>query len=151
MQWKDGSYNWVALKDLKNAYPVELADYAVANKLEDEPAFAWWVNYTIKERNRIISKLKSKYLERTHKYGFEIPKNVEDALRIDKETNSTFWRDAINEEMKKVRVAFEEHEGDTNDLVGYQNKTTLMIFDVNLSENFRRKARLVADGHKTPP
>ena len=24
-----------------------------------------------------------------------------------------------------------------------------MIFDIKMSENFRRKARLVADGHKT--
>ena len=149
VQWKDGSSNWVALKDLKNSYPVELADYAISNKLEDEPAFAWWIPYTIKKRKIIISKLKSKYWERTHKYGFRIPKNVEEALEIDKETNTTFWRDAINEEMKKVRVAFEEHEGDPNDLVGYQKISTHLIFDIKLSENFRRKARLVADGHKT--
>ena len=48
-----------------------------------------------------------------------------------------------------MRVAFEEHEGDPNDLVGYQKISTHLIFDIKLSENFRRKARLVADGHKT--
>ena len=113
------------------------------NKLEDEPAFAWWIPYTMKKRERIISKLKSKYWER------EIQKNIDEALEIDKETNTTFWRDAMNEEVKKVRVAFEEHEGDPNDLVGYQKISTHLIFDIKLSENFRRKARLVADGHKT--
>ena len=30
IKWKDGSANWVALKDLKNYFPVELADYALA-------------------------------------------------------------------------------------------------------------------------
>ena len=32
-----------------------------------------------------------------------------------------------------------------------QSRTTHVIFDVKLGENFRRKARLVADGHKTDP
>jgi hypothetical protein len=39
-QWKDGSTNWVALKDMKNSYPVQVADYAIANCIDDEPAFA---------------------------------------------------------------------------------------------------------------
>ncbi len=32
---------------------------------------------------------------------------------------------------------------------GYQKITCHMIFDVKMGENFRRKARFVADGHKT--
>ncbi len=58
------------------------------------------------------------------------------------------WRDAISKEMKKVRVAFEEYDGNVSDLVGYKKLDMLMIFDVKMGENFRRKARLVADGHK---
>ena len=54
-QWKDGSTNWVSLKDLKESYPVQTADYAVAAKIAMEPAFAWWVPYTLKKRNRIKS------------------------------------------------------------------------------------------------
>jgi hypothetical protein len=34
-QWKDGSTNWVALKDMKNSYLVKVADYAVANCIDD--------------------------------------------------------------------------------------------------------------------
>jgi len=55
-QWKDGSTNWVALEDMKNSYPVQVADYAVANHIEDEPAFAWWVPTVLKKRTRILSK-----------------------------------------------------------------------------------------------
>jgi hypothetical protein len=40
-QWKDGSTNWVALKDMKHSYPVQIANYAIANKIDDEPTFAW--------------------------------------------------------------------------------------------------------------
>jgi hypothetical protein len=39
-QWKDGSANWVALKDMKHSYPVQVTDYAIANKINDEPPFA---------------------------------------------------------------------------------------------------------------
>ena len=40
-QWKDESTNWISLKDLKESYPVQTAEYAVAAKIAMEPAFAW--------------------------------------------------------------------------------------------------------------
>ena len=48
MQWrKDGSISWENLKDLKASKPVEeVAEYAVANRLVEEPAFKWWVPHT---------------------------------------------------------------------------------------------------------
>jgi hypothetical protein len=35
--------DWLPLKDLKESYPVQVAEYAVANKFAKQPAFAWWV------------------------------------------------------------------------------------------------------------
>ena len=69
VQWKDGSSTWIAMKDMKDSYPVQLAEYAVTCKLSQEPAFAWWVPYVLKKRNRIIAKVKSKYWLWTHKFG----------------------------------------------------------------------------------
>jgi hypothetical protein len=46
VKWKGGtSTDWVQLKDLKEAFPIELAEeYAKANQLAEEPAFAcWWI------------------------------------------------------------------------------------------------------------
>ena len=43
VEWKDGALRWIPLKDLKPSNPVELAEYAVANTIEDEHAFKWWV------------------------------------------------------------------------------------------------------------
>lgn len=151
VQWKDGSTDWISLKDLKNSYPIELATYAINNKISDEPAFAWWIPHTLKKRSIIISKVKSKYWQRTHKYGIKIPKNVEQAYKIDKENNNDYWRKAIEKEMKKIRdlETFRKYHQGPETLIGYQELTVHMIFDVKLSENFRRKARLVADGHKT--
>jgi hypothetical protein len=59
VQWKDGSTTWVALKDMKNSYPVQLAEYAIHNRIAGEPAFAWWIQHVLKKRNRIIGKLKA--------------------------------------------------------------------------------------------
>jgi hypothetical protein len=42
-QWRDGSSSWVPLVELKDSNPVELAEYAVANRIHEEPAFKWWV------------------------------------------------------------------------------------------------------------
>ena len=57
--------------------------------------------------------------------------------------------DAVRLEMKTVRIAFDEHHGDIDKLVGYEEITGHLVFDVKLGENFRRKARFCADGHKT--
>jgi hypothetical protein len=59
VEWKEGGLDWIALKVLKESYPIEVAKYAKANKIAEEPAFAWWVNDVIRRRNRIISKIKS--------------------------------------------------------------------------------------------
>ncbi len=85
IQWKDGPTTWEALKDVKESYPVQLAEYAIIQKISDEPAFTWWVPYVIKKRERIISKVTSKYLKRAHKFGIRIPKTPEEAKRLDQE------------------------------------------------------------------
>jgi len=149
IQWKDGSTTWSKLKDVKDSYPVELAEFAIENGIADEPAFAWWVPYTLKKKARIVSKIKSKYWQRTHKFGIRVPKSVKEALEIDNENGNTLWWDALMKEMKNVRPAFEVYEGKVEDLVGYQKIRCHLIWDVKLGENFRRKARLVAGGHTT--
>ena len=102
VQWKDGSTNWVALKDLKESYPVQVAEYSVATKICMEPAFAWWVPHTLKKCNCIISKVKLKYWLRIHKFGIRIPKSVEEAKQLDQENGDIQWWDAICKEMQNV-------------------------------------------------
>ena len=153
MEWKDGSSDWIALKDLKESYPIQVADYATNNQIEDEPAFAWWVPYVLEKQKRILKKVKSKYWQRTHKYGIRIPRTIEEAIQIDRENENTLWQDDIKKEMKNIMIAFEEYHGNPDELAfqGYQEITGHIIFDFKSGENFRRKARYVADGHKTSP
>ena len=150
MQWKDQSTTWVTLKDMKEAYPVQSAEYAIQARIAEEPAFAWWAPHTLKKRNRIIAKVKSKYWLRTHKFGIRIPKSVKEAREIDAENGNTYWWDTILKEMKNVRPAFEVWEKTKDDIPpGYQQIKCHLIFDIKMGENFRRKARFVAGGHTT--
>ena len=156
VQFKDGSLDWIKLKDLKESNPIEVAEYAVANRIADEPAFKWWVPHVLRRRNRIISKMKSRYWRTTHKFGIRLPHSVDEALRIDRETGTDYWSKAINKEMSRVDVSWEIYEGHTpeqvragvaKNLVGYQEIGCHMVFDVKM--NFERKARFVAGGHTT--
>jgi hypothetical protein len=76
---------------MKNSYPVQVADYAIINCIDDKATFAWWVPtvLTVKKRTRILSKVKAKYWQRTHKFGIRIPKAVAQAQQIDKENGDT--------------------------------------------------------------
>jgi len=149
LRWKDGSCNWVSLKDVKDSYPIELMEYAVNHQIQDEPAFSWWIPFVKRKRASIISKAATKYWDRTHKFGIEVPKSVKDAIRIDQSNGNTLWQDAIALEMKNVRIAFEVFEGDVSELKDHEHISGHLIFDIKLGENFRRKARYVADGYKT--
>jgi hypothetical protein len=121
----------VALKDMKHSYPVQVADYAIANKINDEPAFAWWVPNVFKKCDRILSKIKSKYWERTHKFSIKIPKMVAQVQAIDKENGDTLWWDSIVIEMKNVRPAFERWEKTEGKLpIGYQKIKCHFVFDI---------------------
>jgi hypothetical protein len=56
--WKDGSTSCVPLREMKNTYPIETANYAVSNKIEVKPAFRWLVPQVLRKCTRLISKLK---------------------------------------------------------------------------------------------
>ena len=149
IQWNDGSTSWESLKDLKDSDPVLIAEYAVQNKIQHEPAFSWWVPFTIKQRNRIIQAAKKRYFRINQKYGIEIPKTIKRALEIDKETGTTFWTDAIRKEMKAILPAFEILPEGAPIPVGHTKIEMNMIFDVKA--DFTRKARYVARGDQTEP
>jgi hypothetical protein len=88
-QLKDTSYaldglmvqpSWEALKDMKEIYPTQVADFAVAQKIADLPAFWWWVPQALKRRESIINAIKTCFKKKTHKYGIQVPQNMDQLL-----------------------------------------------------------------------
>ena len=147
-EWKDGSSSWVPLKSLKESNPVEIAEYVTALGLDIEPAFKWWVPYTLKKRDTIIAAINTRVRRKTHKFGIRVPTNLREAKEIDEENGNTLWQDALAKEMFEVGVAFKILDNDENMPVGYTLSSGHIIWDIKM--DFTRKARWVKDGHRTP-
>ena len=98
------------------------------------------------------TKVKSRYWQTSHKFGVELPHSVEEAYKLDKKNGNDYWHKAIEKEMSHIHVAFEKWvDGTTREeakqkLIGYQEVSCHMIFDIKVS-GLIRKARLVAGGH----
>jgi hypothetical protein len=142
----------VPLAVLKEQVPIEVAEYAVAYSLLEEPAFAWWAQETLKKRDIIISAINKKYWKQTEKFGIRLPHSVTQAHAVDKAEGNTKWADAVNKEMKNIMVAFDLKGKGVPIPPGHQVIKCHMIFDIKM-DNFQYKARLVAGGHtsETPP
>jgi hypothetical protein len=150
VRWKDGSTSWEKLCNLKKSNPIELAEFRATNQLLDEPAFKWWGPYTLKRRARVLASIKHlKTRKKDFKFGTELPRNIARALQIDKETNTTFWADAIAKEMRHVQPAFNILEANEKAPIGYKQIPCHMNFEIKM--DFTRKARFVAGGHMTDP
>ena len=133
VRWKDESTSWVDLKDLKDSHPVLLAEYAVANKLVSEPAFQWWVPYTLKKKDRIIKAMKKRYYRKMEKFGLELPKSVKRALEIDRETGTKFWEQAIRKEVATVLPAVDIKEKGDSPPVGSTLIDLTIVFDIKIN------------------
>jgi hypothetical protein len=122
-QWKDGSTSWENLADFKEPHPLETAEYAMTQGIDQKPAFNWWVPHVLKNCDRIISlvcKRTTCYLKRTHKFGIEVPKPVKEALDLDRKNGNNLWVDAITKEMKELRIAFNILPDGHSAPIGYQ-------------------------------
>lgn len=144
--WKDGTSSWIPLKDMKEANPLEVAEYAAQNGLTSHPVFAWWVPHTLRRKERIIKQVRHRLAKKQYKFGIKVPSTVDEALALDKENCNTLWHDAIQKELKNVLVAFKLLEEGEQLPIGSKQIPYHIIFDVKL--DLTRKARLVAGGHK---
>ena len=118
IKWKDKSMSWEWLSDLKESYPVEVAEYAAGCDLQEEPAFSWWIPQVLRKRARIIVAVNKRYQKHTHKFGIQVPKTVWEALDLNKPNGNDLWWEAIKKEMKAVRIAFKIHGYDQTGVNG---------------------------------
>jgi hypothetical protein len=100
------------LADLKESNPVEVAEYAATNNLHDEPAFAWWVPNVLKKRNIIIAAVTKRFHKCTHKFGIQVPKTWDEAVKLDEGNGNTLWQDAMRKEMNNVHIALKVLNGE---------------------------------------
>ena len=67
------------------------AECAVAHRIDHEPVFNWWVKHVLKMSNKIIGsiRLQTRYLKKSHKFGIELPKTVEQTYTLDTKNGNT--------------------------------------------------------------
>ena len=134
---------------LKESNPVDIAEYVTARGIDKEPAFAWWVPYTLRKRAVIVASISVRTRKTTHKYGVEVPTSVAHAHELDRRNGNTLWAAALKKEMHNVGIAFEILELPQLVPPGWFFKASgHIIFDVKML--LERKARWVLDGHLTP-
>ena len=115
------------------------------------------VKDVVRRRDRIVSKVKTRYWQKTHKFGIIIPKKVKEALDIDKATGTNFGELNIQKEMDNARIAFDKVTNTVKEMMdvnfppGYQDIRCHMIFDINMDRNFNRKYCFVPGGHTPDP
>lgn len=149
VRFSNGREQWMQLKDLKEINPVEVAEYVAARGLSDEVAFQWWVPYTLRKKSNIICAVKGRAVKRkTHKYGVQIPQDVEEAFELDDANGNTLWQDALAEEVSSIGRAIRILPNDRQPPPGYTKASGHCVFDVKMCG--RRKARWVKNGHLTP-
>ena len=121
-------------------------EYAVANEISDEPAFNWWVKETLRHRDRIISKVTSKYWRTSHKFGIQVPKKVKEAYKIDRKSGTDFQNKVIVKDMTNIHISFYKLDCITPDEIikedinpGFDHINLHMIFYLKMDGKFTRK------------
>ena len=147
VRWNDGCEEWITLGKMKRNFPIQVAQYAVAQRISNEPVFSWWVPYTLKKCEAIVSSVRSRATKSNHKYGVRVPTSIKDAIELDSENNNTLWRNSIDLEMRTILPAFDILPHGSHPPAGYTKSSGHIIFDVKM--DFTRKSRWVKDGHLT--
>ena len=60
IRWKDGTYDWLTLSQVKGSNLIQLAEYAVHKGIHKEPSFNWWVPHVLKKRNRMVNNVSNR-------------------------------------------------------------------------------------------
>ena len=151
--WASGERSWEELTPLFNDDPVSVSLYAMKNDLLHLDGFKRCKKYTknTKKLARMINqaRLKSYRNKPVYQYGYQVPRNHDEAVFIDERMGNTKWQDAEKLELKQL------FEYDTfKDLGmgapipdGYQKIPCHMVYAVK--HDGRHKARMVAGGHRT--
>ena len=153
VRWATGESSWNCLNLIYSDDPVTVSMYAIKNKLLDVPGWKRCKSHAknMKKFGRMINQARLRNYRRrpVYKYGYQVPRDHDEAVFIDEKNGDTKWQDSENLERKQV----EEYET-FRDLglgapipEGYQKIPCHMVYDVK--HDGRHKSRFVAGGHRT--
>ena len=148
VEWECGEVTYEPLALISKDDPITCAVYAKKHDLLDTTGWNHPKRHA-KIPNRLIRADKQSWIRQVrasarYQHGFQVPKDYNDAIRLDKENSNTHWQDAMNLELTG-KVQFNNGKAVTPD--GFQKIRVHFVYAVKHDGRF--KARLVADGHLT--
>ena len=163
VEWETGETTYEPLQLIAQTDPVTCAAYAKRNGLLDLPG--WTQFKRIAKRDKVLARMlkqcRLKQLNRSpiYMFGYQVPRNHEEAVLIDKKNGNTLWQDAERLELiqlhdyktfdnrGKAIFGIGKKNIPKNAPVGYKRIRVHFVYDVK--HDGRHKARLVAGGHLT--
>ena len=151
--YQDGAKTWIDLNVLRMHDPMLCIKYAFRHNLLGKPGWEWINHYmeSDQEFGKMVHAYKvSRTTGRKFKFGIEVPKNVNHARELDGQNGDNQWKDAIDIELKQINDYQTFKVVPDGELIpkGYKRIPYHIVFDVKFDG--RRKARLVAGGHRSP-
>jgi hypothetical protein len=155
VEWENGETTSEPLKVIAADDPVSCAIYARENGLLDTAGWKQFKGIAKRENKfmRLVNqaKLRSFRTAPRYKYGFEVPRDYNHAMRLDEQAGSNKWAEAVKTELEQIDEynTFQDmgHIDSTQPPQGYKKIRVHFVFDIK--HDGRHKARLVADGHLT--
>ena len=159
VEWESGEVTYEPLTLISKDDPITCAVYAKKHDLLDTTGWKHPKRYA-KTSKRLIRAVKQSRIRQVrasarYQHGFQVPKDYNDAIRLDKENSNTHWQDAMDLELTQIHEykVFKDtgkaqfHNGQAVTPDGFQKIRVHFVYAVKHDGRF--KARLVADGHLT--
>lgn len=153
LEWENAEITAEPLSVIGKDDPVTCALYARDNDLLELDGWKRFKPIAKRQKKllRMVNqaKLRSFRESTRYKYGFEVPKDYPDAIRLDERNGTTKWTEATELEMSQLDdyKAFKDLGKGAKLPNGYRKIRVHLVYDVK--HDGRHKARCVADGHLT--
>ena len=161
IHWSTGEKSYEPLDVIAADDPMTCAIYAQKHNLLNIPGWKRFKRLTKRKQkfNRMLKQSVLKAFRRTkrYKFGYEIPHDHNDAVRLDLEAGNKKWQEAEHLEVSQLHEyhvfrdrgkAIFKGKQILNAPEGYQRIRVRVIYDVK--HDGRHKSRIVAGGHLTP-
>eukprot|EP00531_Pseudo-nitzschia_arenysensis_P008891 CAMPEP_0116125882 /NCGR_PEP_ID=MMETSP0329-20121206/6042_1 /TAXON_ID=697910 /ORGANISM="Pseudo-nitzschia arenysensis, Strain B593" /LENGTH=1908 /DNA_ID=CAMNT_0003619941 /DNA_START=154 /DNA_END=5877 /DNA_ORIENTATION=+ len=154
VEWENGEITEEPLKWMIKEDPIPMAQYALDNGLLDTDG--WRSLKRIANRRKLFQRLVNQVRLRSFRtapkymYGYQVPRDYQEAMELDELNGNTRWADAVSLEMIQLheyKVFTDKGQFSGSIPNGFKKIRVHLVFAVK--HDGRHKARLVADGHLT--
>ena len=105
IKWDTGEVTWEPVSEIRKTDPVTIAKYAREKGLSETPGWKWTRKFTKNPKKfiRISKQMKLSILKGPRfRFGIQVPRNIKEAMELDKINGNTAWQDALEKEIGQL-------------------------------------------------